>query len=62
MSIAKALQAGGNLAAHFDSDKDVDEHSASAMLEMLEDLIDLLFVLPHKIDTLKAQLSGPPAP
>lgn len=62
MSIAKALQEGGNLAAHFDSDNEVDERSASAMLEMLEDLIDLLFVLPHKIEALKAQLSRPPAP
>lgn len=58
MKIADALRAGGNLAAHFDSDEDVTAETAEAMLELLEDLIEFLFVLPHKIDSLQLKLSS----
>lgn len=47
--LSGVLRKGGNLGAHFDLQKEPDEHLAKAMVDLLEYLISYLYVLPKKI-------------
>ena len=51
-SLADALRKGGNLGAHFDLSKEPDEATASQMVDLLEYLMEYLFVLPADVDSL----------
>ncbi|MTW10740.1 DUF4145 domain-containing protein [Pseudoduganella eburnea] len=52
LELADAVRKGGNLGAHFDLEKEPDQHVATLMLELCEDLLQYLFVLPVRIQEL----------
>lgn len=52
VTLADTVRKGGNLGAHFDLQKEPNEGMAKMMLELLEYLIEYLFILPEKIKTL----------
>ncbi|WP_424950980.1 DUF4145 domain-containing protein [Deinococcus sp.] len=51
--LAHAMREGGSLGAHFDLDQDTDADAARKMVELLEYLIDYLYVIPRRIGALK---------
>tara|TARA_R110001583_G_C5505849_1_gene396221 strand:- start:109 stop:678 length:570 start_codon:yes stop_codon:yes gene_type:complete len=55
-NLANVLRKGGNLGAHFDMEKEPDETMAFQMLELLENLIEYLHVLPNEINNLEQTL------
>lgn len=54
--LGDAIRKGGNLGAHFDLEKEPDKLTATLMLELLDDLIDYLFILPQRINELRQQI------
>lgn len=53
---AEAIRPGGNLAAHFDDDRDFDQNAATEMIELINYLLDYLFVLPNGVQHLRASV------
>jgi len=51
-SLADALRKGGNLGAHFDLEREPDEATASQMVDLLEYLMEYLYVLPADVESL----------
>jgi Domain of unknown function (DUF4145) len=66
LELADTVRRGGNLGAHFDLDKEPDEQVARLMLDLCEDLLQYLFVLPQRIDDLHTKIealgNAPPPP
>ena len=58
VEISDALRRGGNLGAHFDSDRDPTPGMARQMVELMEYLLEYLYVLPGQIEQLKAHVEG----
>ena len=58
LELADAVRKGGNLGAHFDLEKEPDEHVATLMLELCEDLLQYLFTLPLRIAELHSKIEG----
>ena len=58
LTLADAIRKGGNLGAHFDLEKEPNEETATLMIELLEYLIEYLFVLPKRIDKLHGTIDG----
>lgn len=58
LELADAVRKGGNLGAHFDLDKEPDAHVATLTLELCEDLLQYLFVLPLRIADLHARVEA----
>ena len=58
MSLADALREGGNLGAHFDLEREPTKEVAEEMLDLLDDFIEYLFLLPHKIEELKNRIDA----
>ena len=56
--LAHALRSGGNLGDHFDLEKEPDEETASLMLELLDSLIEYLYVLPSGIEALEEKIQN----
>lgn len=52
LTLADAIRKGGNLGAHFDLEKEPDEETVTLMINLLDDLIEYLFILPTKINKL----------
>lgn len=59
-SLSHAIRDGGNLGAHFDSDREPTEELARQMVELLNYLISYLYVLPKEIQKLEASLESEP--
>lgn len=57
-SLSDAIRKGGNLGAHFDLEKEPDQTVATLMVELIEDLIEYLFVLPKRIDELHNKIEN----
>ena len=55
---ARPVRKGGNLGAHFDLEKEPNEETATLMIELLEYLIEYLFVLPKRIDKIHGTIDG----
>ncbi|GAA4002743.1 hypothetical protein GCM10022631_11830 [Deinococcus rubellus] len=53
LALAHAMREGGNLGAHFDLDQETDQAMAVQMVELLENLIEYLYVIPHRVQRLK---------
>lgn len=51
--LAHAMREGGRLGAHFDLDADTDADTARKMVELLEHLIEYLYVIPRRVAALK---------
>lgn len=58
VELAHAVRKGGNLGAHFDLEKEPDEHVAVLMLELCEDLMEYLFTLPLRIEDLHKKVEA----
>lgn len=56
LELANAVRKGGNLGAHFSLEEEPTEEVATLMLDLCEDLIEYLFVLPEQIDQLHVKL------
>ena len=56
ISLSDAIRKGGNLGAHFDLEKEPDQKVATLMVDLIEDLIEYLFVLPARIDELHSRI------
>ena len=54
--LANVLRQGGNVAAHFDTEKEPDAAMAFSMVSLLEYLISYLYVLPKKIKELEKSM------
>lgn len=52
MTIADAIRKGGNLGAHFDLEREPDQEVTTLMIDLLDYLIEYLFVLPYRIELL----------
>lgn len=61
-SLSHAIRGGGNLGAHFDSEREPDAALARQMVELLEYLISYLYVLPNQIKALEESLGKEPQP
>lgn len=55
-NLANVLRKGGNLGAHFNADIEPTEEISLKMLELLENLIDYLYILPRSINDLETQI------
>jgi hypothetical protein len=55
---ADALREGGNLASHFDLTSRPDAAVAKAMVQLLDDLIEYLFLLPENVAEVRRQLDA----
>lgn len=55
-SLSHAIRDGGNLVAHFDSEKEPSDLLARQMVELLDYLISYLYVLPNEIKKLEQSL------
>lgn len=53
MELSYAMREGGTLSAHFDLEKDTDAGSAEKMVELLESLIEYLYVIPSRVDAIR---------
>ena len=53
MTLSDAIREGGNLGAHFDFEREPNEETATQMIELLDYLIEYLFILPKRIENLK---------
>lgn len=56
LELADAVRKGGNLGAHFDLEKEPDREVGTLMLELCEDLLQYLFVLPTRIQNLHERI------
>ena len=57
VDLAHAIRQGGNFGAHFDFENETDEHAATLMLELCEDLMVYLFTLPVQIRELQTKIN-----
>jgi len=56
IDLADAVRKGGNIGAHFDLEREPDQRIAELMLELCEDLMQYLFVLPGRIAELHGKI------
>lgn len=52
LTLADAIRKGGNLGAHFDIEKEPTEEISSLMVDVLDYLIEYIFILPNRIKNL----------
>lgn len=57
VTLSDLVRQGGNLGAHFDSERDLDPDTAEAILNLIEYLLEYLYTLPLMIGKLKYQLN-----
>ncbi|MFD5853217.1 hypothetical protein ACFWGC_23985 [Cytobacillus pseudoceanisediminis] len=56
-SLSQLAQPGSAFYQMLDLEKDIDQEMASLLMELLESLIEYLFVLPNKIELLQQKLN-----
>ena len=54
--LAHSLRKGGNLAAHFNSETMPDLNMATKVMDLLEYLIEYIYILPTRIEALKTKV------
>lgn len=57
VDLAKELRRTGNLGAHFDLEREPNEEVATLMLNLVDFLIEYMFVLPNKVESLREKVS-----
>ena len=57
LELTEAVKDGGNLGAHFDPERDPDEEMATAALNLIEYLIEYIYVLPTMVKDLQNKVS-----
>jgi hypothetical protein len=58
MLLAENLRKGGNVAAHFDLEKEPDQHVAEAMVDLLDYFMEYVYVLREKAQELEKRLDS----
>ncbi|HTM93408.1 MAG TPA: DUF4145 domain-containing protein, partial [Flavisolibacter sp.] len=58
LTLADAIRKGGNLGAHFDLEKEPSEEVSKLMVDMLDYLIEYIFILPNRIQSLHDKIEG----
>ncbi|MCU0377755.1 MAG: DUF4145 domain-containing protein [Bacteroidales bacterium] len=58
ITLAESLRKGGNLGAHFDLEKAPDENISTLMMDLLDYLIEYIYILPDRIDELDERVSS----
>jgi hypothetical protein len=56
--LAENLRKGGNVAAHFDLDKEPDQPVAEAMVDLLDYFMEYVYVLKEKAQELEKRLDS----
>jgi len=56
--LADNLRKGGNIASHFDLEKEPDQHVAEAMVDLLDYFMEYVFVLKEKAQELEKRLDA----
>lgn len=56
--IANTLRKGGNLGAHFDLERQPDQHVADLMLDLLDYFMEYIHVLKEKAETLEKKIDA----
>ncbi|RYF45932.1 MAG: DUF4145 domain-containing protein, partial [Cytophagaceae bacterium] len=51
-TLADAIRKGGTIGAHFELEKEPNQEIASLMVDLLDDLIEYIFILPGRIQQL----------
>ncbi|MBO0951857.1 DUF4145 domain-containing protein [Fibrella forsythiae] len=51
-TLADAIRQGGTIGAHFDLEKEPNQEIASLMVDLLDDLMEYIFILPGRIQQL----------
>jgi hypothetical protein len=62
VALSDCLRHGRNLGAHFDTSVPVDGNLATAMLDLLDYLLEYIFTLPVMIDGARSVVSGGSGP
>jgi hypothetical protein len=57
LMLADGIRKGRNIGAHFDAEKEPDQETTEMMMDLLDYIIEYLFVLPEKIATLHSKLA-----
>lgn len=58
LTLADALRKGGNLGAHFDLEKKPDKKIAGQMIDLLDYLIEYIYILPVDIESLHNEIEN----
>lgn len=58
LTLAHAIRVGGNLGAHFDLDREPDEKVSKFLVDLLDYIIEYLFVLPRRIEQLHSHIEA----
>ncbi|NOU19240.1 MAG: DUF4145 domain-containing protein [Bacteroidales bacterium] len=56
LTLADALRKGGNIGAHFDLEKTPNENIITLMMDLLDYLIEYIYILPSRIDDLHKKI------
>jgi hypothetical protein len=56
--LAESIRKGGNIAAHFDSEKEPDQKVAEAMIDLLEYFIEYVYIFKIKSEELEIRLDS----
>jgi hypothetical protein len=62
VALANSLRKGGNIAAHFNLDKEPDQSTAQIMLDLLDYLMEYIYALRDKAQELEERLEAVPPP
>lgn len=52
LTLADAIRKGGNLGAHFDLEREPNEEISALMVDLLDYLVEYIFILPERIESL----------
>lgn len=58
LKLADGIRLGGNIGAHFDDEREPDQETIEMMLDLLDYIIEYLFILPGRIDKLHDKLAS----
>lgn len=56
LTLTDAIRLGRNIGAHFDEEREPDEATTEMMLDMLDYLIEYLYILPARIEKLREKV------
>ena len=56
--LADTLRQGGNLGAHFDLEREPDQHVAETMLDLLDYFMEYIYVLKEKAQSLQKKIDA----
>lgn len=61
LTLAHAIRVGGNLGAHFDLEREPDDRLSRFAVDMLDYIIEYLYVLPRRIEQLHTHIEELPS-